>query len=223
MSSTLPKIKAKITPKITPKIKRYRLRSELAKAAMLDPKLTEIIQQVGYPQARTSDADFSTLAKIINSQQLSTQSAAAIWGRLESLCNGKVTHTKILNRGEACLLQCGLSRQKTHYILGMAQMVQSGELCLPDLMAAPDEAVIEQLVKIKGIGLWSAEIFAMFALGRRDFYPAGDLALRVAIQRYGQYPEKITEKQTREFAQRWSPHRSAVALLMWQYYGSTPA
>lgn len=204
-----------------PKIKHFSVQTEINKAVLIDPDLRHVLTIVGYPEPRVTTPDFSTLAKIINSQQLSTQSAAAIWSRLENNCKGQVTHRKIINRGERGLLDCGLSRQKAAYLLGLARQIQSKNLNLAQMVDLSDEDVIKELIKIKGIGIWSGEIFAMFALGRKDFYPAGDLALQVAIQKYANLTEKPSEKEARAFALRWSPHRSSVALLMWKYYGST--
>ena len=204
-----------------PKVKYFSVKSELNKAIRIDSGLSGLVENLGYPVARRTDADFSTLAKIINSQQLSTHAATAIWGRLENHCQGLVTPQKILHRNSAQLGECGLSKRKIEYIRDLAKLVSCGELVIASLVALSDDEVIAELVKIRGMGVWSAEIFAMFALGRRNFYPAGDLALRVAIQRYAGLEARPDEKAVEHYSQRWAPHRSSVALLMWKYYGST--
>ena len=204
-----------------PKIKHYNPKSELNRVLALDPELSGVLDACGYPAARRRKADFATLAQIINAQQLSTQSAAAIWDRLASSCKGEVTCRKILNRGQAGLLSCGLSRQKSQYLLCLADEIMRGEFVLEDLPGMADTDLVNRLMQLKGIGQWSAEIFAMFALGRRDVFPAGDLALQVAVQRYAGFGSRPAAKEVAQFAQRWSPHRSSVALLMWKYYGAT--
>ncbi len=204
-----------------PKVKHFSVKSELNKAIRIDSGLSGLVENLGYPVARRTDADFSTLARIINSQQLSTHAATAIWGRLENHCHGLVTPQKILHRNSAQLGECGLSKRKIEYIRDLAKLVSCGELVIASLVALSDDEVIAELVKIRGMGVWSAEIFAMFALGRRNFYPAGDLALRVAIQRYAGLEARPDEKAVKHYSQRWAPHRSSVALLMWKYYGST--
>ena len=204
-----------------PKIKHYNPKSELNRAVMIDPRLSSVLDTCGYPAARRRDADFATLAQIINAQQLSTRSAAAIWDRLASSCRGEVTCRKVLNRGQDGLLSCGLSRQKSQYLLSLADEIKRGGLILEDLAYMADSELIGRLMQLKGIGQWSAEIFAMFALGRRDVFPSGDLALQVAVQNYAGFHSRPMAKEVAQFAQRWSPHRSSVALLMWKYYGAT--
>ena len=161
------------------------------------------------------------MLRIIVSQQLSTKVAAVIWERVEVLCNGEVTPQAVLALAEDALRQCGLSWQKVGYAKGLAERIDSGVLSPAALAEMPTKSAIETLCEIKGYGVWSAEIYAMFALGRADIFPAGDLALQIAVQRLEALAEKPTEKQTREIALRWSPHQSAVAVLMWHYYGAT--
>lgn len=161
------------------------------------------------------------MLRIIVSQQLSTKVAAVIWERVEVLCNREVTPQAVLALSEDALRQCGLSRQKTGYAKGLAERIDSGVLSPAALAEMPTDEAIASLIEIKGYGVWSAEIYAMFALGRDDIFPAGDLALQIAVQRLEALAEKPGEKQTREIARRWSPHQSAVAVLMWHYYGAT--
>lgn len=193
------------------------VKSELNKACSIGLDLKVIIDRVGYPKSRIRKPGFETIAEIINAQQLSTKAAAAIWGRLKKPCRGEVTPRKILNRSEEKLQQCGLSRQKINYIQGMSKMLVCGELDLDEIQYLPDNKIISELTRIKEMGVWSAEIYAMFALGRADFFPAGDIAL----QRYKRMRKRPDEKTTRKVSEKWSPHRPAVAVLMWKFYGST--
>lgn len=196
------------------------LEAALKQACQLDADLLSVVHQVGYPARRIRKPGFSTLVEIINAQQLSTKAAAAIWHRLEKLNRGVVTPRKILNRTSAQLRQCGLSAQKINYVRGLAQRVLAKELVLETLQTLSDSEVIVELTKIKGMGRWSAEIYAMFALRRADIFPANDLALQTAVQRYQNLRSRPNEKQLRTLSQKWSPHRTSVALLMWKYYGS---
>jgi DNA-3-methyladenine glycosylase II len=113
-----------------------------------------------------------------------------------------------------------MSRQKAGYIRSLAQLVISGELDL-DNLPKDDEEAIALLTKIKGIGRWSAEIYLLFAEGRRDVFPAGDLAVLVELGRLLGLPEKPSEKQLRERAEAWRPHRGAAAVLAWHSYNSS--
>lgn len=196
------------------------IESVLDKASQLDAGLSRVIEQVGYPEARVRKTGFSTLVQIINAQQLSTKAASAIWSRLEKLNRGVVTPRKIINRTSDQLRQCGLSARKISYVKGLAEMVLAKDLELETLQTLSDSGVIAELTRIKGMGRWSAEIYAMFALGRTDIFPANDLALQIAVQRYKKLRSRPDEKQTRKLSEKWSPYRTSVALLMWKYYGA---
>jgi DNA-3-methyladenine glycosylase II len=190
-------------------------------AAALDPKIKSVIEGHGYPEPRSRLHGFETMLRIIVSQQLSTKVAAVIWGRVEALCNNEVSAQVVLTLPEDALRECGLSWQKVGYAKGLAERIDSGLLSPEALADMPTDEAIKALIEIKGYGVWSAEIYAMFALERADIFPAGDLALQIAVQRLDALAEKPTEKQTREIAKRWSPQQSAVAVLMWHYYGAT--
>lgn len=208
-------------PVTSPELLHEILEYELNGACSVDPGLKPIIKLAGIPDPRTRPANFATMAKIINAQQLSTHAAAAIWSRLESECRGNVTPRKIINRDIETLKCCGLSGRKISYIQGLARSILNKEIDISNLDKLTDDELIVELTKIKGLGRWSAEIFSMFALNRKDIFPAGDLALRVAIQRYEKMLVRPSEEEVRKYATRWSPHQSAVALLMWKYYGAT--
>lgn len=210
-----------ITGRRTTPTPRRQLARELQQAALLDPGLQRLIDALGCPEPRVREPGFATLLSIIVSQQLSTGVAAAIWRRLEKLCRGPVTHRRILGRDDAQLRQCGLSRQKVEYIRGLARMIADRDLDLDAVRGLGAEAAIAELLRVRGIGRWSAEIYAMFALGHRDIFPAGDLALQVAVQRYASLGARPNAGATAALAEKWSPHRSSVALLMWKYYGAT--
>jgi DNA-3-methyladenine glycosylase II len=200
---------------------QYTFKQHLDAASVLDPKISLVIENHGYPEPRSRVHGFETLLRIIVSQQLSTKVAAVIWGRVEVLCKHKVTAQAVLALPDDALRKCGFSRQKVGYAKGLAERINSGALSPEALAEMPTDDAIKALIEIKGYGLWSAEIYTMFALGRADIFPAGDLALQIAVQRLDALAEKPTEKQTRDIARRWSPHQSAVAVLMWHYYGAT--
>lgn len=197
------------------------LNHQLDSAANLDPKIKTVIELHGYPEPRPRAHGFETMLRIIVSQQLSTKVAAVIWGRVEDLCQGEVNIAVILSLKEDALRECGLSWQKVSYARALAERIDSGLLNPRALIDLPTDDVVKALTEIKGYGIWSAEIYTMFALGRPDIFPAGDLALQIALQRLEGLADKPTEKQTRKIASRWSPHQSSVALLMWRYYGAT--
>ena len=199
---------------------RRRLRDPRRRAGSLDPEIGALVARIGYPEPRIHEPGFGTLMQIIISQQVSTRSAAAVRRRLEKSCRGTVTWRKILNRGEAGLRACGLSRQKIGYALGLADMIRRGDLDLSALHRMDTREVVGELIRVRGFGRWSCQIYAMFALGHRDVFPEDDLGLQLALQRHLGLPDRPTGRESAAIAERWSPHRSAVALLMWKYHGS---
>ncbi len=196
------------------------LAETLEAVGKIDPNIAAIVQQYGVPEPRFRAHGFTTLLRIIVSQQLSTKAAASIWGRIEALFSNQVNHSSVLKQEDDDLRACGLSWRKVEYSKALAARFESGDLNADDLVNMDTEQVIKELTTIKGFGVWSAEIYAMFALRHEDVFPAGDLALQVGIQRLLELKQRPTEKQAREIAVRWSPYRSSVSLMLWKYYGA---
>jgi DNA-3-methyladenine glycosylase II len=156
--------------------------------------------------------------RTIVGQQVSVAAATSVWNKLEAQL-GQVTPENLLAADFDTLRACGLSRQKQGYARSLSELVVSGEL---DLHALPadDEEAIEQLTRIKGIGRWSAEIYLLFAEGRPDIWPAGDLAIQAGLGRILGLAERPSEKDVRAAAEGWRPHRGAVTLLTWHCYNN---
>jgi DNA-3-methyladenine glycosylase II len=157
------------------------------------------------------------LLRTIIGQQVSVQSANAIWRRLETA--GGTDPAKLVALSDEELRAVGLSRQKSSYARSLAEGVASGSL---NLSALPgnDEEAITRLVAIKGIGRWSAEIYLLFAEGRADIWPAGDLAVQIECGQILGLAERPNERATRTLAEDWRPHRSAAAIFAWHHYGA---
>ncbi len=169
------------------------------------------------PQPRGLEPGFATLLRIIVDQQVSTQSGAAIWRRLvESL--GQVTPDIILHAGEDGLRQCGFSGAKARYGIALATAVTDGTVELHKLPRMSNERVEVALTQIKGIGRWTAEIYLMFALGRPDIWPAGDLAVAEAAGQLLGLPARPTIPEMDVIGERWRPWRSTAAVMLWHYY-----
>ena len=196
-----------------------QLRESLDAIAILEPGFVAAIGRVGYPQPRVREPGYETLLRTIVGQQVSVAAAAAIWRKLETELGAGCAPDALLARDFDTLRACGLSRQKQGYARSLAELVLSGAL---DLRALPrdDEEAIAQLVQIKGIGRWSAEIYLLFAEGRPDIWPAGDLAVQIEIGRILGLPERPSEKLTREVAEAWRPHRGAAAIMAWHHYNT---
>lgn len=195
------------------------LRLGLDHLAACEPAFAAVIDRHGVPEPRRSEPGAHTLLRTIVGQQVSVAAARSMWAKLEAAYGAPPDLTAILNATDDQLRLAGISRQKAGYARSLAGLVLTGELDLANL-PADDEEAIALLTKIKGIGRWSAEIYLLFAEGRNDVWPAGDLAVQVAIGRILGMPEKPSEKAVREIAEPWRPYRGAAAILAWHNYNS---
>ena len=176
------------------------------------PRMAMALEQTGPLPLRRRGDGFAELLSAIVSQQVSVASANAIWARLEAAA---MTTPQAVGKAEwEDLRALGLSRQKIRY----AQALALADLDYPALRRLPDEDIIKTLVTVPGIGRWTAEIYAMFSLGRADVFAPGDLALQVAAQSLYALEERPKDAQLRAMAQEWSPWRSVAARLLFAYY-----
>jgi len=196
-----------------------RLKAGIDAVAGLEPGFAEALAKVGYPEPRIRPPGHQTLLRTIVGQQVSVAAASSMWRKLEAeLGEGTLPHA-LLARDFDALRACGLSRQKQGYARSLCELVVSGEL---DLSALPadDEEAIALLTKIKGIGRWSAEIYLLFAEGRGDMWPAGDLAVQAGLHKLLGLEARPSEKETRVLGERWRPHRGATAIFTWHCYNN---
>ncbi len=183
----------------------------------IEPRFATAIKQAGYPEPRVREPGYETLLRTIVGQQVSFQAAASVWKKLETNLGDMRDPHVIINSDFDALRACGLSRQKQGYARSLAELVKDGELPLDDL-PSDDEDAITLLTKVKGIGRWSAEIYLLFAEGRPDIWPAGDLAVQIDVGRIMGLAERPAEKQVREIGEAWRPHRGAAAIFAWHHY-----
>ena len=183
----------------------------------VEPRFAEAIERAGYPEPRVRERGYGTLLRTIVGQQVSVAAAASIWRKLEAQCGDLEDPANVARASDEQLRAAGLSRQKASYARSLAEEVTSGRLDLVNL-PADDEEAIAKLVQVKGIGRWSAEIYLLFAEGRADVWPAGDLAVQIEIGRILGHDERPSEKAIRELAELWRPHRGAAAILAWHHY-----
>jgi len=188
-------------PILAPVIKKHRKRSPLD-APTLDP--------------------FPALVRTITAQQISTKAAATIHGRLISHMERGVTPDALLALTEDQFRQAGLSRQKIGYLRDLASKVKSGELPVGSLHELDDEAVIEAIVKVKGLGRWSAEMFLMFRLRRPDVLPVDDLGIVTAIQRLYGLRKKPKAARIIKIGEAWRPYRTVACWYLWRSLENTP-
>lgn len=196
-----------------------RLHSAMDTLAAQDPCVRDALARVGYPEPRLRERGYKTLLRTIVGQQVSVAAATSVWSRLVAELGTGFGPACLLERDDQTLRSCGLSRQKQGYVRSLCELVEAGEV---DFEALPtsDEAAIEQLTRIKGIGRWSAEIYLLFAEGRPDIWPAGDIAVQEGVRRLLGLEQRPGERQTRDIGARWSPHRGAMAIFTWHYYAN---
>jgi DNA-3-methyladenine glycosylase II len=185
----------------------------------LEPAIAASLARIGYPEPRIRERGYETLLRTIVGQQVSVAAAASIWRKLEAAVGTGIEPPALLAASDEALRGAGLSRQKASYARSLAEEVSSGQLNLAAL-PADDEDAIAALTAIKGIGRWSAEIYLLFAEGRVDVWPAGDLAVQIALGKLKGLDERPTEKLTRTLAEGWRPHRGAAAIFLWHHYGN---
>jgi DNA-3-methyladenine glycosylase II len=191
----------------------------LGELCACEPAFARAVERVGHPEPRIRDRGYATLLRTIVGQQVSVKAAQSIWNKLEAGL-GDLNDPETLARATPeDLRAAGLSRQKASYAQSLADEVTSGRLDLMNL-PADDEEAIAQLVRVKGIGRWSAEIYLLFAEGRPDIWPAGDLAVQIEIGRILGHAERPSEKLVRDLAEPWRPHRSAAAIFAWHHYSA---
>src|ERR1051326_5378074 len=188
-------------PILAPVIRKYRNRS-LVDAPTLDP--------------------FPALVRTITAQQISTKAAATIHGRLVALMPGGVMPQALLKLTDEQLRAAGLSRQKTAYLRDLASKVESRELPVPDLHTLTADQVIDAIVKVKGLGGWSAEMFLMFRLRRPDVLPVDDLGIVTAIQRLYGLRKRPKPDRIRKIGETWRPYRTVACWYLWRSLENTP-
>lgn len=195
-----------------------RAMEALAKA---DPDIARAYPLVGAPAPRQRDQGFATFFSTIVSQQISTEAARAIMGRVTSLLP-ELHAQAVMDIEDQALRDAGLSWRKVAYAKGLAEAELAGTFSADGLAMLSDDEAIAAITQLRGFGRWSAEIYLMFSLQRADIFPADDLALRVALGRLKKLEDKPTPKQARQLVEHWAPWRSVGSLFLWHYYRGEP-
>ena len=185
--------------------------------AAADPALAWLDALTAAFAWRTRPGGFAGLVRMILGQQVSVVSADATWARLEAAC-GEVTPAALSGLTDADLRGCGLSGQKARYARAMADAERSGRIDFAGLDALDDDAALEALTALLGVGRWTAEIYLMMAQGRLDAFPAGDIAVQEAIRWLDRLAERPSADAAYARAERWRPHRAVAAHMLWEWY-----
>jgi len=198
-----------------------QLKASLDALGRIEPAFAKARKAIGDPEPRIRDPGYETLLRAIVSQQVSVKAAASILAKVDAATGGAADPARVAATSDEDLRGAGLSRQKIAYVKSLAEAVLSGALDLARL-PADDEEAIAALTAVKGIGRWSAEVYLLFAEGRTDIWPAGDLAVQIEVGRILGLDGRPTEKRIRELAEAWRPHRGAAAIFAWHHRHIVP-
>jgi len=198
---------------------KQSIRRHVEELAGREPAFAKVVEKHGVPEPRSSERGAQTLLRTIVGQQVSVAAARSMWAKLEAAFGSPPDLSRLLVATDEEMRAAGMSRQKAGYIRSLAELVLSGELDLAKL-PKDDEEAIAHLVRIKGIGRWSAEIYLLFAEGRPDIWPAGDLAVQAGLGKLLGMDARPDEKATRVLAEPWRPHRGAMAIFTWHCYNN---
>jgi len=193
------------------------LDTAIASLVQADPRFAGALALAGRPPLRRRPDGFAGLAQIVVSQQLSTASARAIWGRLEAAFD-PLDHVAMLRARTPKLVRVGLSAPKIRALKAIAKAVDRGELDLARLVEQPADDAHRALTAVHGIGPWTADIYLLFCLGHADAWPAGDLALQEAARLLLALDKRPSAKEMGPLAEAWRPWRGAAACMLWTYY-----
>jgi len=187
-----------------------------------DPILSEIIDRVGEYRIQFRAPEFETLVRSIVNQQLSGKVANVIFGRLAQATQGRLTPETILRLRPSRMRALGLSAQKTAYIRDLARHTRDGRVVFEELLDLSDQAVLERLTQVKGIGEWTAHMFLIFALRRPDVLPTGDLGIRNAIRKAYALPELPLPAEVETLALKWRPYCTVASWYLWRSLEPNP-
>jgi DNA-3-methyladenine glycosylase II len=200
-----------------PSLNRERFARGVTFLCERDPDLAQVVREFGPPPMWARKAGFPTLIHIILEQQVSLASARRAFERLLAAAS-PLTPRRFLKLDDAALLAIGFSRQKTQYVRNLARSIIAGRLKIDALGVMDDTAVRTELIKLKGIGAWTADIYLLMALRRPDVWPKGDLALAVAAQRVKRLSTRPREDELAALSEGWKPWRAVAARILWHYY-----
>ncbi len=195
---------------------QFQMRKALLHLKKSDPVLRAVLERVGPYRIEHRDPSFDMLVRSIVYQQLSGKVAAVIFGRLLAAVKGELTPRRVLRLPHERMRALGLSNQKATYIRDLAERTKSGEVDFAALPGMSDEQVIESLTRVKGIGVWTAQMFLIFGLKRLDVLPVGDLGVRSAIKKAYGLEELPKPVDMEELARAWRPYCSVASWYLWR-------
>lgn len=192
-----------------------RLRNTLKRHAETDEAIARSLARYGFPRERRQPAGFPTLVRALAGQQLSVKAAATIYGRILTHCEGELEPVRLSRVRTSTLRRLGLSERKAESLRTLARAVLDGALQLDSFDRLPDADIIAQISSVRGFGVWSAQMYLIFSLGRPDVWPVDDMGVQKGLQALLALPQSPNAKLMARLGERYAPERSAVALLCW--------
>ncbi len=180
-------------------------------------RIAGIIKKYGYPPFWHREPTFESLVMIILEQQVSLASAFAVYNRLKDQV-GMITPDRVAHLTDQKFRSCGISRQKTSYLRGLAEKIKDRSLDLRLVNSLPTEEIRAELIKLKGIGDWTIDVYLMSCLHKLDIFPVGDLVLVKSLRQIGLISEKMPKERIIRRSNKFKPFRSILTILMWHYY-----
>ena len=194
----------------------------LAHIRACDPRMAVAIQRIGPYRLPVRRGRYAALIRAITGQQVSTAAARSVYERLRREAGGHVSADRVAGLSAVRLRGCGLSRQKVSYVVDLTERVRCGALRLDRMVGLDDEAVIEELVAVRGIGRWTAEMFLIFVLGRPDVLPVDDLGIQKGFERVYSLRKRPGPDRMRALAKPWRPYRTVASWYLWRSTDPTP-
>lgn len=199
---------------MSPAPSRQKLKTACDQVAATDPALARAYEVIGVPVWRVSAPTYALLGSLISHQQISLSAAAAIWRRVEGYL-GDVTAGNMLDADPEAIRACGMSRPKVAHLVSIAEAMVSGQLNLERVCAAPLDEARQELLSVRGIGPWTAELFLLYAAGAMDAFPVADVGVMEAHKRLGAYDTRMETRAFTSHAEGWRPYRGVAAHLLW--------
>lgn len=196
---------------------KRQLKAACEALGKVDDALAKAYNEISIPTWRRAEPNYATLGRLVAYQQISTKAAAAIWARVTDTYGDDVNPLDILRATENELRACGLSGPKIKHLKSIAAAIDTGALCFDRLRRVPREDARQELLVVKGIGPWTAELYFLYVLGEMDAFPTSDVGLMEAHKLLSGAETRMTSKEFTAHADRWQPHRGVAAHLLWGY------
>ncbi len=199
---------------------KRKIKKDLDALALRDTHVAAVLETLGYPEPRVRPSGYNAFLSTIISQQISIKAAATIQQRVLNALPD-LSPEGLLATPIETLRSAGMSQRKVEYARGMAEAILAGTFCPDAIESMADDEAITHITQLRGFGVWSAEVYLMFSLGRNDIFPADDLIIRQSLQKLKRKRKPLTAKTARALVEHWAPYRSVGSLFLWHMKNAT--